>query len=272
MSDTDSHTGMTENTGEPESGSLDDAIEKQARRHPVLRWLVFLVLVFAVGGLLSFVVGNWVVMPLVVHSSTTQVPDLYGVDVGVAKRELVSRGLAFVNDSTDYVADELIPANHIVSQDPPPYSEVKSGRRVRVVISRGPRRFAVPDVVNSGATEAKFRLTRAGFPVGRLELRLRSRVDGSDPLVFEQAPHAGALASRDDSVHLVIDVDPLIPELRGRSDKHARKILALLGLRVGSVTYRSDEDHLPYSVIEQSVRAGTVARAGQRVDLVLSRL
>ena len=256
----------------PETSGIEETVDAHASKHPVLRGLVFVLLAAVLGSFLTLVVGNWIVMPLVVYRSTTQVPDLYGIDVGVAKRELVSLDLVFVNDSTDYVADELIPANHIVSQDPSPYSEVKSGRRVHVVISRGPRPQPVPNVVNSGALEAKLRLNRAHLKLGRLDLRLRSRDERSDPYVLSQDPAAGTLVARGDSVYLAVSIAPVVPDLRNRSYDSAKAILHLLGLRVGSVTYRSDDRILPYSVVEQSVRPGSMATAGQSVNLVLSRL
>ena len=62
-----------------------------------------------------------------------------------------------------YIWDEEVPANHVAGQDPAPYTVVKKGRRVRVVLSRGPQLYPVPDVRNTSTTQARLRIQQQGF-------------------------------------------------------------------------------------------------------------
>jgi hypothetical protein len=53
-----------------------------------------------------------------------------------------------------------IPANHIISQDPPAGSEVKKGRSVRIVISRGPASVQVPNLKGLSLDQAETLLVK----------------------------------------------------------------------------------------------------------------
>lgn len=225
-----------------------------------------------VAAMFVFVVGNWIVMPLATRGSVMRVPDLYGLDVAVAKRALLDSGLVFVNDSTDYLWDEDIPANHVVVQSPASYSLVKAGRRVRVTISRGPQLYPVPNVLNSSPVQAKLVLRQHQFAVGKVAFVLRTDADRSDPFILEQSPIAGIRLPRGRRVDVTVSLVPNMPDLSGRSYEEAKYYIELLGLEVGSVTSEQSADLLPWSVIRQSTPPGARVRVGDRVNLVLSHL
>lgn len=223
-------------------------------------------------GVVLFAGGNWLVMPLVTRGLTTVVPDLYDVDVAVSKGALRNHSLVFVNDSTDYVWDEAVAANRVVRQEPAPHTVVKEGRRVHVVLSRGPQLYAVPDLRNSSATAARLRLAQEGFRVGAVTVQLRPRDDRSDPLVIAQVPRAGEMRPRLTRVDVTVDVAPLMPDLSARSYRVATELLQRMGLVVGATSYERDDLLVPYSVVSQSIPPGTRVRASDVVDLVLSHL
>ena len=241
----------------------------------LLRIAVFTGSAAAMGGLFLLLIGNYIVMPLLTWSPSSMVPDLYGTDLAVAKRQLIDEDLVFINDSLDFVHDEFVPANHVVSQDPPPYAQVKTGRRVRVVISRGPQLFPVPPIIDTTPRDAQLRLQRQGFHLGRVTLQLGGRGTeqyGSDMTVGSQDPPAGTMRARGDSVHIVAHVPPVMPDLRTRGLHEATQILGLLGLRRGSLTYEDSPELLPHSIVRQSIEPGERITSGDRVNLVLSRM
>ena len=223
-------------------------------------------------GAVLFAGGNWIVMPLVTRGSKTVIPDLYDVDVAVSKSALRRGSLVFVNDSTDYVWDEEVAANRAVRQEPAPYTVVKEGRRVHVVLSRGPQLYAVPDLRNSSATAARLRLAQEGFRVGAVALKLRRRDDRSEPLVIAQVPRAGEMRTRLTRVDVTVDVAPLMPDLSARSYREATELVQRMGLVIGSTVYERNDVLLPYSVVSQSIQPGTRIHVSDVVDLVLSHL
>lgn len=219
-----------------------------------------------------FVAGNWIIMPLATRGEKTVVPDIYQEDVAVAKRILHTRGLTFVSDSSDYVWDAEVPVNHVVSQVPAPYTEVKKGRRVRVVISRGPQRYPVPALQNLSAIEARLRLEQQGFRRGDVTLKLRTNDDRSDPFVFDQNPPPGALHPHGSRIDLSVSIIPSMPDLTSLGLNEATKILDLMGLHVGSTRYQRSETLLPRTVMSQSVPPGSRVSSGQIINIILSHL
>lgn len=236
------------------------------------RWPLLILAGAFCAGVLLFVGGNWIVMPLVTRGRVVRVPDLYGLDVAVAKRTLLDGGLAFVSDSTDYLWDDDVPANNVVTQIPPPYSPVKRGRRVRVTTSRGPQLYPVPDVHNMSPTQAKLRLQQQFFGLGTVRYTLRTDEDRSESFVRDQTPRPGSALPRGAKVNLDVSILPQMPDLTGRGVEEARRYIELLGLRVGSVRYEQSDDLLPWSVLGQSIPPRRRIRAGDTVDLVLSHL
>lgn len=246
--------------------------ESSARTPWWNRWPTIIGASVIASALLVSVIGNWAVMPLITRGSKTIVPDLYQEDVAVAKRILNHRSLVFISDSSDYVWDEEVPANCVVSQEPSPYTIVKKGRRVRVVLSRGPRLYEVPAVVNRSAVEAGIRIEQQGFRIGIVRFSLRDADDRSDPFVVEQSPESGAMQPHRTSIDLVVSLAPHMPDLSGRGYEDAVQIIRMLGLQVGSTIYEKSEVLLPRSVVSQSVRPGQRIRRGDMVNLVLSHL
>lgn len=236
------------------------------------RWPTILLTGVIVSGLLMVVIGNWAVMPLITRGSKTIVPDLYQEDVAIAKRILNDRSLVFISDSSDYIWDDEVPANCVVSQEPSPYTIVKKGRRVRIVLSRGPRLYEVPSVVNRSAIEAGIRIEQQGFRVGTVRFNLRQTDDRSDPFIEEQSPELGAMRPHHTHIDLVVSIAPHMPDLSGRGYEDAVQIIRTLGLQVGSTIYAKSEVLLPRSVVSQSVRPGQRIRRGDMVNLVLSHL
>ncbi len=242
----------------------------ERKRH--LRWFLLVAAGAFLGGVLLFVVGNWVVIPLVTYRSIVRVPDLYGLDMAIAKRTLLDSGLSFVNDSTDYVWDYDVPANHVATQNPPPFLAVKKGRGVRVTISRGPQLYPAPDLRNMSPTQAKLRLQQQFFEVGRVRYVLRTNEDRSEPFVSEQTPPPGSMLPRGSRMDLKVSILPEMPDLTRRSLEEAKRYVELLGLRVGAIRYEQNEDLLPRSVVSQSIPPGRRIQAGDTVDLTLSHL
>ena len=55
--------------------------------------------------------------------------------------------------------DESVPKGVVMSTDPGAGAEVRRGTDVKVTVSKGPERYAVPNVVNKSAAEARDQIT-----------------------------------------------------------------------------------------------------------------
>lgn len=103
------------------------------------------------------------------HGEEVNVPNVCGVDQGVAQRKLKALGLTAEVVDTGYVYDAAPYA--VLEQSVKPGEKVKPGRIVYLTINaNGPRLIAIPDVAdNSSRREAEDKLRILGFKLGATE-------------------------------------------------------------------------------------------------------
>ncbi|MGE5762441.1 MAG: PASTA domain-containing protein, partial [Mycobacterium leprae] len=114
------------------------------------------------------------------------VPDLTGADVADATRRLTALGLRV---ATVERTDEEIAKGTILEQTPAGETVLR-GTTVRLVVSKGPPLFAVPNVVDLKTREAKARLKAAGFDPKVEDF------PGGPNRILNQSPPAGSMQPR----------------------------------------------------------------------------
>lgn len=72
-------------------------------------------------------------------------------------------------DKTTTVANDDVPANHVVSQDPPPLASVRQGSKVSLALSKGPpTNLKVPNFSGKSIDEARALATRSKIHLGQI--------------------------------------------------------------------------------------------------------
>lgn len=101
------------------------------------------------------------------HSNKIQVPEITGMQIEAATAKLGDEGLEAVVTDTMYMADKK--EFTVLDQNPKPNSEVKSGRKIYVVISSNtPPEVEVPDMKDLSEREARAQLEARGLKVGKI--------------------------------------------------------------------------------------------------------
>ena len=95
-----------------------------------------------------------------------------------------------------------VPKGSVVSQDPPPGTDVDQGSTVTVVISLGPEMVEIPDVVFRSTDDAVAILKDAGFKVRTSEECFVACVGR----VSDQEPDSGVMAPGGSTITLFIRV------------------------------------------------------------------
>jgi len=133
---------------------------------------------------------------------TLAVPDVVGMTQGGAELSLLNTGLA-VGTVTEVFSD-TVPADQVISQDPEADSQVSSGSTVDLVVSKGPNRVAVPDVIGILPAAAQAAIVAAGLAVGNQE----EQYSTIHPLgyVMGQHPAEGTLVEPGSAVDLVVSL------------------------------------------------------------------
>ena len=218
-------------------------------------------------------VSAYFTLNFIVKGTGTQVvPDLTGKDVVSVLEELSALDLNTKIGGLEYSAD--IPANRVISQDPPAGSEVRRGRSVRIVISRGPATVQVPNLHGLSLDEAETLLESNGLCRGR-RARLHDAA-ATAGTVAAQAPPAGREVPRGACVDLLVSLGPrpgavVMPRLDGLRLAQAVALLQDGGLTTGRIRYVHDARRPPGVIIGQRPPAGYRVALNSAVDLRVSR-
>jgi len=126
-----------------------------------------------------------------------QIPDLAGQSAGDARAAL--EGLGFVVTQTQEFSG-TVPAGDVIRTNPKGGTSAPKGSPVKIVVSKGPQSFAMPDVVGMTMEAAKAKLEGLGLKVNVVVL---PNNNPPDTVVF-QDPHKGTTVHHGDQVTIYV--------------------------------------------------------------------
>lgn len=126
--------------------------------------------------------GTAVDLVLSVGPAPATIPDVAGIKEASATTLMTSAGLR-IDRAEKY--SESVERGVVISQSIAPDQIVERGTKIKLVISLGPKRFAMPDVTGLAASDATKELTKLGLKV------TTSQVPGGGASVVGQDPSAG---------------------------------------------------------------------------------
>ncbi len=224
-------------------------------------WLIYL----GVMGMSAFLTLN------ILHRSLDDVetPSLIGLSIDEARKIADHRDLKVAVSHQDHSAD--VPAGHLIRQTPSPGQLVRTGTRVSVTESLGPRIGDTPNLVGVNLREAQERLESS-----EIADRLSFSYSDTAPIdtIMAQIPAAGEPVSADDGVRLLVSLGPeppwlLMPELTGMDLATALASLRHLGLTLSRLDKQPSPD-VSDSILAQSPPAGAKIASTGLVSLTVS--
>ena len=156
------------------------------------------------------------------------VPDLVNKQLADAARLLAENGLKGERINVNDAA----PIGTVIAQQPQSPSAVRRGSTVKLTVSMGPQRVAVPDVKNKTQDEASKMLTDAGFNVAIQQKEDDKVPEGS---VISTTPAAGTKAPKGSTVTMVVSKGaPLVtvPDLTCMTRAQASDAAAHAGFKI----------------------------------------
>ena len=237
-------------------------IDRRAQRSS-RRWLLWLAAVLLVLG--GSVGGWWFTAG---PGGSTLVPAVVGQPLSQAEDAL--RNASLRSDTTEEFSETK--ARGIVLRiEPAPGSELGKQSTVRLVVSKGKERYAVPDLVGD-------RLDGAGAALSPLTLRLGdTKREWSETVpegvVISQDPAAGDSVRRNTAVSVVVSKgrEPIeVPKVTGAAFDAASATITRAGLEVKRGEDVNSDTVPAGSVVSQSPDKGTLHR-GDAVTLVVSK-
>lgn len=214
------------------------------------------------------------IMPFYVrHGNNKELVDVTSMDIKSAL--LMIRTSGFKGEVTDTVYTREYDPDIVLDQYPKPGSIVKKGRTVKLKISQREKLVRVPYVVGQSERSAVLLLNQAGLKIGGVSKEYN--VSYPSGVVIEQIPDSSKVILKGYSVRLIISLgrspyDIQVPSLFGLSKDAAEIELQKAGLKIGKIHYKQNEDLIPYTVLDQSIRAGTILEESQRIDVTVSVL
>jgi serine/threonine-protein kinase len=216
------------------------------------------------------------------------IPEVAGETERRAVRELTEAGFRV---ETEERPSSEIDRGRAIATRPPAGTEVEVGERVRLLISSGPRRVEVPDVVGLTRSSAEAALEARDLGVS-VE---RARSDEPEGEVLAQTPDAGKTVQEGSTVAISVSTGPpdrrrdssepaparedpeprparqaptaTVPDVVGLAEEAAVRLLRDAGFRVRTVR-DNDDDGI---IIRQAPGAGVERPEGSTVSIFVGR-
>jgi len=221
--------------------------------------------------ILALIIDSFV-MPSIVHTKEkVKVPNVVGASNDEAKNRLHDVGLTM--QITGELYSEKFESGYIMSQNPSPNADIKSGRPIFVSVSKGKETVAVPYLIGSNLRNARLQLMQRGLELG--EILYDYTDDFPKDAIFAQSVAAGVYLPYGSIINLKVskgsESQNRIPILIGFSFDEIARVLAEAGFILGEVTFRHSETYLPNTVIEQNPSFDLIAPAGTAINVVVSK-
>ncbi|WP_304650415.1 Stk1 family PASTA domain-containing Ser/Thr kinase [Nostocoides sp. HKS02] len=200
--------------------------------------------------------------------SPTVVPRTVGLTYAKAQSMLEASHLDPVKVES---FQEAVPKGQVVATDPGAGTQVRRGSTVDVTVSKGPERYAVPDLVGKSKAEATDQITATKLTLGTATEAYSETV--AQGLVISVNPPTGTLLKRGDPVTIVVSKgrQPIpVTDFTGKPAAQAVDALTKAGLKVDA-TQQENNDTVPKGdVIRQSPSGGNLY-TGDQVTIVVSK-
>lgn len=231
------------------------------------RWILWALAIVGGAFIVGYVFTAIVFFPASDRPPVVAVPDLRELDERGARRVLGSVGLEL--SPGDTLPNARVAAGRILSQSPLPGQEVAPGSAVRVMVSGGPERRAVPVVTAMTREQAVSLLEATGFEVRVEEVedpRTAGRVVGVEPGAGTELQVPAVVTLRVSSGPPLVG----IPDLYGMTEAEAAAALASAGLELGEIEFSFAGIGAEELVIAQTPAAGDSLPVGSEVQLRMS--
>jgi serine/threonine-protein kinase len=238
-------------------------IEALEPREPKLqdqfsRWssMILMVAILTVAGLVSALTA----MRFAIRGKEVEVPKLVGKTKDEAEQILRTGGLRLKVTSSRFSSG--IAEGKVLEQIPAAGTRLKADRTVKVLISLGEQRFAVPNLVGTSLRAAQLTLAQRRFMLGNTVYTHTD--DGESSTVVYQSPKPGTQEGTDPSVDIVISLGPpaqyfIMPDLIGKPAELVSSRIRTEGFHLGKVNYRK------YPGVESGVVIFQKPQAGYRL-------
>ncbi len=215
------------------------------------------------------------VSPYITQKKTkVDVPNVKGMKEDQASLVLKNKDLLLL------ISEEREDPNYengvILDQDPLPGFTIEKGSLIKVTMNKKSAPLigedAIPDVRGQQLMQAKERLEKSGYIVGRIEFQESESYLKDQVMSMNPAP--GSKSMKGTIINIIVSTgvsEITVPNVYRKSVSGARIRLEKAGLKLGNVRYTTNIE-LPFDiVVSQHPSSGTKVNSGSSVDIVVNR-
>jgi serine/threonine-protein kinase len=245
---------------ETESTAQVAKIKKASKRVRRNRWI-------ALGLAVSVGVFGW--YALIGPGSRVVVPSTVGANQAEAKAALDVLGLSFVVAEKRYSED--IPEGLVIESDPAAGKRVDQGGNINLVISKGPERYVIPQLLGLTPEAATNLLSQLPIKLQPIVEKFSSEIPKG--YVMDSNPISGEKVKRNSKIAIIVSkgVEQVkVASYAGKSSEQALNELTEAGFDV-ETKYDFSETRLLGEVISQKPAGGKEVDKGSKVELIVSK-
>ena len=236
--------------------------------------LVRLILSIIVMIFIFSIVAEYLVMPVYTRQNQNKVlMDVINRNLDDAIKLLKSENYRYEVSDTLYT--NKFSLGTIIDQYPKPNTRVKSGRTVRLKIAHPEKSVAIPNLIGQSRRSAELELNQMGLLIDTVYTEYNPEYPNGT--IAWQYPKAGDRRKKGMGIQITVSkgMPPnffQVPNLIGLSINQAKDLIFKSRLKVGKISYHQDQDLVPYTVLDQSIKDGTVLDVSATINLVVSVL
>ncbi len=219
-------------------------------------------------------VGGFYLLEYLVKGEMVTVPNLYGKDESEAIKILAEHGLFFKISDEAQVRTDIEPGL-VINMRPSPGQEVKKGREITLILSKGQQEEFVPDFTRRTLSDIRSELRSAGLEIG-LKAMVHHPTLPADTIIA-QDPITGRRVLQNRNVNLLVSLGPrsqsyVMPNLIGMDLDAVRKRMKneKFDLREDDIRYEQTPNVNQWSrVMNQSPPPGSRMLANDHIRLTV---
>lgn len=231
---------------------------------PIVRFPLF----FFAFVVLGLTIG-YLTFKVLSYSRSVEVPSLINLTLLEANEELSRLGLYLDIEDEDY--DSTIKAGRILRQNIPPRNIVKEKRSIKVILSKGPRVYFIPYIVNQTLSDAEGMLSAKGLKIGKLIYVHSDAIPKGK--VIAQKPEPDERAS--DLITALVslgphEVDYYCPDFINKDISFVKEITKNMGLEIhvrGEGNIVQNQNPMPGVLIKTGSKIIIDARKDRLLDM-----
>jgi beta-lactam-binding protein with PASTA domain len=210
-------------------------------------------LLFLAGVLMTVAVLSAITtIKLTIHGRQETLPNLAGMPVEQARNAV--RGLGLSLDVEDRLYSDKVAANSVVSQMPAAGTSIKPRQQVHVLLSLGPQKVSVPDLVGRTLRAARITAVERGLTIG--DVAALYWPQGQPSEVVAQDPPPATTDLQSPAVNFLVSRGPLpvaylCPDFRGKPIGVVQSELEQAGFENIKVLPIQTPGALPGNILQQ---------------------